>query len=196
MSEYDRFLTWVRQKRRCTDDELETNINSIPIQYVRSIMKGIDEAAGRPRVPKKTEIDIAKAFLLKCYSMAPISPDILDESSSYNFTGMSGEDIKKMLTKSIKLNLNQIKASNLLASKHVMLIARSLTKLLETFGAAQNGLFLDYIKDRLDISKTSYYYYMDYYSTMSKYPRFQTLPIAFRSFRSMTPKRIIVHLDL
>ena len=96
MSEYDRLLAWVKRQRRCPDDELETNINSIPIQYVRSIMKGVDEVAGRPRQPKKTDIDIAKGFLLKCYSMAPISPDVLDESSSYNFTGMSAEDIKKL----------------------------------------------------------------------------------------------------
>jgi hypothetical protein len=120
MSEYDRFTTWVKLKRKCPDDELETTIHSIPIQYIRSIMKGVDEAAGRPRAPKKTDIDIAKAFLLKCYSMAPISPTVLDETSSYNFIGMSTEDIKKRITKSIKLNLTQIKATNILASSHVM----------------------------------------------------------------------------
>lgn len=162
MSEYDRLLTWVKQKRRCPDDDLETTINSIGIQYVRSMMKGIDEAAGRPRAPKKTDIDIAKGFLLKCYSMAPISSDVLEETSSYNFTGMSAEDIKKLLTKSIKLNLTQIKATNILASSHVMILARSLEKLLETFGQGKKGDFLEYVNNRLDISKSSYYYYMCY----------------------------------
>ena len=45
MSEYDRFLSWVKQRRRCSDDDLETTINCIGIQYIRSIMKGVDEAA-------------------------------------------------------------------------------------------------------------------------------------------------------
>jgi hypothetical protein len=51
ISEYDRFTTWVKQKRRCPDDDLENTINSISIQYIRSIMKGVDEAAGRLKRP-------------------------------------------------------------------------------------------------------------------------------------------------
>ncbi|OAJ42962.1 hypothetical protein BDEG_26348 [Batrachochytrium dendrobatidis JEL423] len=38
------------------------------------------------------------------------------------------------------------------------------------------------------ISKSSYYYYMEYYAFMSKYPKFQTLAVSFRVFRSMIPK--------
>jgi hypothetical protein len=56
MSEYDRFTNWVKQKRQCPDDDLESTINSISIQYIRSIMKGVEEAAGRPRPPNKIPV--------------------------------------------------------------------------------------------------------------------------------------------
>ncbi len=69
-----------------------------------------------------------------------------------------------------------------------MLIARSLMKLLETFGHGHKGRFLDYVNNRLGFSKSSYYYYMEYYAFMSKYPKFQNLAMAFRVFRSMIPK--------
>ena len=117
-----------------------------------------------------------------------MSLEVLDESSSYNFAGLSAEEIKKLLTKSIQLNMRQLRATDVLASKHVMLIARSLMKLLETFGHGHKGRFLDYVNNRLGISKSSYYYYMEYYAFMSKYPKFQNLAMAFRVFRSMIPK--------
>ncbi|KAL5033639.1 Glycerol kinase [Batrachochytrium dendrobatidis] len=93
-----------------------------------------------------------------------------------------------MLWKSIRLNMKQLKATDVLASKQVMLIARSLMKLLETFGDGHKGRFLDYVNSRLGISKSSYYYYMEHYAFMSKYPKFQTLAVSFRVFRSMIPK--------
>jgi hypothetical protein len=58
----------------------------------------------------------------------------------------------------------------------------------ETFGNGHKGRSLDYVNNRLGISKSSYYYYMGYYAFMSKYPKFQYLAMAFRVFRSMTPK--------
>ncbi|KAK5668187.1 Glycerol kinase [Batrachochytrium dendrobatidis] len=84
--------------------------------------------------------------------------------------------------------MKQLKATDVLASKQVMLIARSLMKLLETFGDGHKGRFLDYVNSRLGISKSSYYYYMEHYAFMSKYPKFQTLAVSFRVFRSMIPK--------
>jgi len=113
--------------------------------------------------------------------------NVLDESS-YNFTGLSAEEIKKLLTKSIQLNMRQLRATDVLAPKHVMLIARSLMKLLETFDHRHKGRFLDYVNNRLGISKSSYYYYMEYYAFMSKYPKFQNLAVSFRVFGSMIPK--------
>ncbi|EGF79213.1 hypothetical protein BATDEDRAFT_25789 [Batrachochytrium dendrobatidis JAM81] len=80
--------------------------------------------------------------------------------------------------------MKQLKATDVLASKKVMLIARSLMKLLETFGDGHKGRFLDYVNSRLGISKSSYYYYMEYYAFMSKYPKFQTLAVSFRVFRT------------
>ncbi len=136
MSEYDRFANWVEKQRRCPKDALETAINQIDIKFVRSIMKGIDQTKGTPETVKKTDTEKAKAFLLKCYMTASMSLEVLDELSSYNFTGLSAEEIKKLLTKSIQLNMKQLRATDVLASKHVMLIARSLMKLLETFGHA------------------------------------------------------------
>ena len=73
-----------------------------------------------------------------------MSLEVLDESSSYNFVGLSAEEIKKLLTKS---NMRQLRATDVLASKHVMLIARSLMKLLETFGHGHKGRFLDYVNN-------------------------------------------------
>jgi hypothetical protein len=61
-------------------------------------------------------------------------------------------------------------------------------KLLETFGQGHKRRFLDYVNNRLGISKSSYYYYMEYYAFMSKYPKFQNLAVSFRVFRSMIPK--------
>ncbi|KAJ3376365.1 hypothetical protein HDU84_000290, partial [Entophlyctis sp. JEL0112] len=84
--------------------------------------------------------------------------------------------------------MRQLRATNVLASKHVMLIARSLMKLLETFGHGHKGRFLDYVNNRLGISKSSYYYYMEYYAFMSKYLKFQNLAMAFRVFRCMILK--------
>ena len=94
----------------------------------------IDQSKGTPAADKKTDPEKAKAFLFKCYTTASISLKVLDESSSYNFTGLSAEDTRKLLTKSIQLNMKQLKATDVLASKHVMLIARYLMKLQETFG--------------------------------------------------------------
>ena len=188
MSEYDRFAKWVRDQRTCSEDVLETKIIQIDLKFVRSIMTGIDQSKGTPAADKKTDPEKAKAFLLKCYTTASISLKVLDESSSYNFTGLSAEDTRKLLTKSIKLNMKQLKATDILASKHVMLIARSLMKLQETFGNGHKGRFLDYVNNRLGISKSSYYYYMDYYGFMSKYRQFQSLSMSFRVFRSMIPK--------
>jgi hypothetical protein len=93
-------------------------------ELVRSgvVMEGIDQPKGTPETAKKTDTEKAKAFLLKCYMTASMS---LDESSSYNFTGLSAEEIKKLLTKSIQLNMKQLRATDLLASKHVMLIGFS-----------------------------------------------------------------------
>jgi hypothetical protein len=103
-------------------------------------MKGIDQSKGTPAADKKTDPEIAKAFLLKCYTTASISLKVLDESSSFNFTGLSAEDTRKLLTKSIQLNMKQLKATDVLASKHVMRIARSLMKLQETFGNGHQGV--------------------------------------------------------
>ncbi|OAJ44212.1 hypothetical protein BDEG_27476 [Batrachochytrium dendrobatidis JEL423] len=64
--------------------------------------------------------------------------------------------------------MKQLKATDVLASKQVMLIARSLMKLLETFGDGHKGRFLDHVNSRLGISKSSYYYYMEHYAFMSK----------------------------
>ena len=83
--------------------------------------------------------------------------------------------------------MKQLKASDVLASKHVLLIARSLLRLQETFGNGDKGRFLDYVNNRLGISKSSYYY-MDYYAFMSNYRQFQNLSMSFRVFRSMIPK--------
>lgn len=188
MNDYDRFANWVKEQRRCPEDALETTINQIDIKFVRSIMKGIDQSKGMPATTKKTDTEKAKAFLLKCYMTASMSLEVLDESSSYNFAGLSAEEIRKLLTKSIQLNMRQLRATDVLASKHVMLIARSLMKLLETFGHGHKGRFLDYVNNRLGISKSSYYYYMEYYAFMSKYPKFQNLAVSFRVFRSMIPK--------
>ena len=188
MSDYDRFVNWVEKQRRCPKDALETTINQIDIKFVRSIMKGIDQSKGTPATAKKTDTEKAKAFLLKCYMTAAMSLNVLDESSSYNFADLSAEETKKLLTKSIQLNMRQLRATDVLASKHVMLIARSLMKLLETFGDGHKGRFLDYVNNRLGISKSSYYYYMEYYAFMSMYPKFQNLAVSFRVFRSMIPK--------
>jgi hypothetical protein len=118
-----------------------------------------------------------------------MSLEVLDESSSsYNFAGLSAQEIKKLLTKSIQLNMRQLRATDVLASKHIMLIARSLMKLLETFGHGHKGRFLDYANNRHGISKSSYYYYMEYYAFMLKYPKFQNLAVSFRVFRSMILK--------
>ncbi|EGF78749.1 expressed protein [Batrachochytrium dendrobatidis JAM81] len=100
-----------------------------------------------------------------------INLSVLDESSSYRFTGLSAVEIKNRLTKSIRLNMKQLKAANELASKKVMLIARSLMKLLETFGDGHKGRFLDYVNSRLGISKSSYYYYMEHYAFMAEFTR-------------------------
>jgi hypothetical protein len=67
MSDYDRFANWVKEQRRCPEDALETTITQIEIKFVRSIMKGIDESKGTTETAKKTGIEKAKAFLLKCY---------------------------------------------------------------------------------------------------------------------------------
>ena len=50
------------------------------------------------------------------------------------------------------------------------------------------GRFLDYVNNRLGISKSSYYYYMDYCGFMPKYRQFQSLSMSFRVFRSRIPK--------
>jgi hypothetical protein len=55
---------------------------------------------------------------------ASMSLEVLDESSSYNFAGLSAEEIKRLLTKSIQLNMRQLRATDVLASKHVMPIAK------------------------------------------------------------------------
>lgn len=55
-------------------------------------------------------------------------------------------------------------------------------------GTATMRRFLDYVNSRLGISKSSYYYYMEHYAFMSKYPKFQTLAMSFRVFRNMIPK--------
>ena len=188
MSDYDRFANGGEKQRRCPKDALQTTINQIDIKFVRSIMKGIDQTKGTPETAKKTDTEKAKAFLLKCYMTVSMSLELLDESSSYNFAGLSAEEIKKLLTKSIQLNMRQLRATDVLASKHVMLIARSLMKLLKTFGHGHKGRFLDYVNNGLGISKSSYYYYMEYYAFMSKYPKFQNLAVSFRVFRSMIPK--------
>ena len=61
---------------------------------MRSIMKRIE---GTPAAAKKTDTEKAKAFLLKCYMTASMSLEVLDESSSYNFAGLSAEEIKMLL---------------------------------------------------------------------------------------------------
>jgi hypothetical protein len=73
-----------------------------------------------PASDKKTDSEKAKAFLLKYYTTASFSLNVLDESSSYHFTGLSAKDTRKLQTKSIQLNMNQLKATNILASKHVI----------------------------------------------------------------------------
>ncbi|KAJ8323893.1 Glycerol kinase [Batrachochytrium dendrobatidis] len=67
--------------------------------------------------------------------------------------------------------MKQLKATDVLASKQVMLIARSLMKLLEKFGDDHKGRFLDYVNSRLGISKSSYYYYMEHYAFMAEFTR-------------------------
>ena len=67
-------------------------------------------------------------------------------------------------------------------------MSRLLVKLQETFGNGHKRRFLDYVNNRLGIFKSSYYYYMEYYVFMSKYPKFQNLAVSFRVFRSMIPK--------
>lgn len=91
MSDYDRFADWVKEQRKCPEDALETTITQIDIKFVRSIMKGIDQSKGTPATAKKTDTEKAKAFLLKCYMTASMSLNVLDESSSYNFVGLSAE---------------------------------------------------------------------------------------------------------
>ena len=71
-----------------------------------------EQSKGTPAADKKTDPEKAKAFLLKCYTTASISLKVLDESSSYNFTGLSAEDTRKLLTKSIQLNMKQLKATD------------------------------------------------------------------------------------
>ena len=60
----------------------------LDVQFVRSILNGIDQAKG---MPEKTDTEKANAFLLKCYTTASISLNVLEESSSYNFSDLCAE---------------------------------------------------------------------------------------------------------
>ncbi|KAI9349092.1 hypothetical protein BDR26DRAFT_852945 [Obelidium mucronatum] len=64
--------------------------------------------------------------------MSPVSKEVLDQSTTYNFGGLSTDEIKDQLTKSIKLNLKQITASKMLGSSYALVIAKSLERLEES----------------------------------------------------------------
>ena len=63
-----------------------------------------------------------------------------------------------------------------------------LKKLLLAFGSERKSQFLEHIKAKLNISKITYYNYILYYETMRLYPKFQSLPIAFRNMIAIIPK--------
>jgi hypothetical protein len=111
MAKCDRFADSVLNQRNSEEYVLKATISKIGFTYVRFIVKGIDETRGKPATIEKTDIDKAKAFLYKCFMTSSISTEVLKESSSYNFTGLSAEEIKKQLTESIQLSMKQLKAT-------------------------------------------------------------------------------------
>ena len=77
------------------EDALETKIiqNWPQIRAVH-ILKGIDQSKGTPAADKKRQtLKKQKHILVEMlHNSASISLKVLNESSSYNFTGLSAED--------------------------------------------------------------------------------------------------------
>ncbi|KAJ3111443.1 hypothetical protein HK100_002690 [Physocladia obscura] len=173
-TDYDRFFNWVRAQRRCPENHLESRIHAIKIQHVRAILKGIDKSKGLPIAQKKTSIDIAKTFLIDCAMMSQISQDVLTHSSSYDFSNLSTDETKG--------------ATELVASGYILLVAKSIIKLEQAFDHSAKLIFVEHVHNKIGISKTTYYNYMDYYYFITKYRKFENLPVAYRVFIRMIPK--------